>query len=79
MAESIWPHDTYLDPYVSPRPLGELTCFVLSPFQPRGKFDTVFGVIEEVCRRMKDPVDSDDESTEAGRLGRQWPVLSSSA
>jgi hypothetical protein len=53
MAQSIWPRDTAVEPPPPLKPLGELTCFVISPFQPKPRFDDLFDLVNRVCQEIK--------------------------
>ena len=53
MAQSIWPRDTAIEidqPLKSP---GELSCFVISPFQPKTRFDDLFQLVDGVCEEIR--------------------------
>jgi hypothetical protein len=59
MAQSVWPRDTAaeLDPPL--KPLGELACFVISPFQPQIRFDDLFELVKGVCLEIKNALQLD--------------------
>jgi hypothetical protein len=54
MAESIWPYDIVTDPRTEPEPSPHrLTCFVLLPSRPKGKWDDLFAFIQRICDSLK--------------------------
>ena len=58
MTGSIWPNDTFLDPQppIDRASIGAVTCFVISPFSPEKHWDDIFNLIQEVCKRVGEPV-----------------------
>jgi hypothetical protein len=50
---SIWPHDTAAEEQPRLRQVGALTCFVISPFQPKARFDDLFGLVNGVCQQIR--------------------------
>jgi hypothetical protein len=53
MAQSIWPRDTSVELQLPLKPVGELTCFVISPFQPKTRFDDLFDLVNGVCQEIR--------------------------
>ena len=53
MAQSIWPRDTALEIDQPLKPVGELSCFVISPFQPKTRFDDLFELVHGLCEEIK--------------------------
>ena len=53
MAHSIWPHDVAQEHHAPLKPLGNLTCFLISPFQPKVRFDDLFELVNGVCQGIK--------------------------
>jgi hypothetical protein len=51
MTGSIWPHDTYLSPKMPPQTKtpGAISCFLVSPYEPRPKWDDLFNLVKAVC------------------------------
>lgn len=62
MAQSIWPRDTAVEPHSPLKPVGELTCFVISPFQPKPRFDDLFDLVNAVCQEIKTTLQLDSLS-----------------
>lgn len=53
MAQSVWPRDTAVEAQPPLKPVGELTCFVISPFQPKPRFDDLFDLVNGVCQEIR--------------------------
>lgn len=51
MSQSIWPYDTFLEPKppTDNNSIGTVTCFVVSPFKPKERWDEIFKLIQDVC------------------------------
>jgi hypothetical protein len=52
MTLSIWPHYTALERDLPLKLFGHLTCFVVSPFQPKNRFDDLFELVTDVCQQL---------------------------
>ncbi len=59
MAQSVWPRDTAVELERPLKPLGELACFVISPFQPKTRFDDLFDLVNGVCLEIKSALQLD--------------------
>jgi hypothetical protein len=53
MTLSIWPHDTALEPDQPLKSIGHLSCFVVSPFEPKDRFDDLFALVKSVCQDLR--------------------------
>ncbi len=62
MAQSIWPHDTAVEAHSPLKAVGELTCFLISPFRPKPRFDDLFDLVNGVCQEMKSALQLDNLS-----------------
>jgi len=54
MSTSIWPYDTYLEPVppIDVKSVGIITCFVISPFEPRARWDDMFSLIQSSAEQV---------------------------
>jgi hypothetical protein len=52
MAKSVWPYDTWIDPIAPPRDSNKLTCFLLSPSQPKERWDDLYRLVRSVCQHV---------------------------
>jgi len=63
MSGSVWPYDTFQEPEprMDDRSIRAITCFVISPFKPRERWDDMFklfqSVASEVSRRINVPIE----------------------
>jgi hypothetical protein len=53
MTHSIWPRDIAVEVQQQLKPVGELTCFVISPFQPKPRFDDLYDLVNGICQEIK--------------------------
>lgn len=68
MAKSVWPYDTWIDPIVPPRDLNKLTCFLLSPFRPKERWDDLHQLVRSVCQAVGQQLQVEFECVRADEI-----------
>jgi hypothetical protein len=51
--EDLHQRDTAVERQLPLKPVGELTCFVISPFQPKPRFDDLFDLVNGICQEIR--------------------------
>jgi len=57
MTQSVWPYDHHVEPSgIAKEDVNKLSCFVLSPTQPKALFDDLFRLVKTICEQLGRPL-----------------------
>lgn len=68
MAKSVWPCDTWIDAIAPTRDLNKLTCFLLSPFRPKERWDDLHQLVRSVCEAVGNQLGAQFECVRADEI-----------